>query len=450
MLRRVVPIFAVCFFVRVIAVGAGERLNDAKDLQGEWQAVDLEAQGKKASAEEVKGFRVLIKDDEITFNPRGEGRKSKFKSDPSKTPKAMDLIPQDGPGKGKGVAGIYSLENGQLRLCVRNFGGDPTERPKEFKTQVGDGLSVMTLERVGKGSLDVDGVELRIRSDKTSWSTNEIPTLHAELRNGGSRSHLAVCWGMSELQLEVDGKWYKAPFCLGGPCNPFEPGAVMETPVTVSPVWFEAKEDKLGWMGTDLKVFFDPEHARFIELRPGSHVVRVGCVILPARADASPGFRVVSNAVKVVIKAPTTSRPVNWPASPELAKTVVVDIAYASLKILKTTEHAAVAATVDAMLASARNIEKESAGTPLQAASQAFIEALTVLRRTMRDQGKPARDLEETKTASKNAVAMVRVLAGLDAGRQDGQPAAPAAQSGYKLSDKVIKEAKDSAAKWPH
>ncbi len=45
------------------------------------------------------------------------------------------------------AAGIYSLENGQLKLAVHNFGGDPAERPKEFKSQEGDGIGIVTLKR---------------------------------------------------------------------------------------------------------------------------------------------------------------------------------------------------------------------------------------------------------------------------------------------------------------
>jgi uncharacterized protein (TIGR03067 family) len=112
--------------------------------------VRIEAQGTKASAEEVTKFRVLIKDDEITYNPDGENQKSKFKLDSSKTPKEIDLIPRDGPGKGKLAAGIYSLKKGQLRLCVHNFGGELAERPKEFKTQAGDGLGIIVLERADR------------------------------------------------------------------------------------------------------------------------------------------------------------------------------------------------------------------------------------------------------------------------------------------------------------
>jgi hypothetical protein len=99
----------------------------------------------------------------------------------------------------------------------------------------------------GKSGGNADGVQLRLRSDKTSWSAAEIPVFRTELRNGGSRTHLAVLWGMGALQLDVDGKWHKAPFLLGSPYKAFEPGAVMDTLVTLSPVWFEMNENDLGY-----------------------------------------------------------------------------------------------------------------------------------------------------------------------------------------------------------
>src|SRR5262249_34971013 len=122
MIPRTISLFVFCVLGTAVA-GAGDAADkDAKELQGEWQAVSLEAQGQKAPAEEVKKFRIAIKGDEITINPDGENRKSKFKLDPSKSPKAIDLVPQDGPEKGATVAGIYALEKGQLRLCVPNYG----------------------------------------------------------------------------------------------------------------------------------------------------------------------------------------------------------------------------------------------------------------------------------------------------------------------------------------
>ena len=122
--------------------------NDAKNLQGTWQAVDLEANGEKQSDDQIKELQVVFKGDQVfAVKPDGEGRKVKFKLDSSKTPNAIDLIAIDGSDQGKTAAGIYSLENGRLRLCVNLFGKDTTQRPTEFKTQSGDGVGFVTLER---------------------------------------------------------------------------------------------------------------------------------------------------------------------------------------------------------------------------------------------------------------------------------------------------------------
>jgi uncharacterized protein (TIGR03067 family) len=122
--------------------------NDAKNLQGTWQAVDLEANGEKQSDDQIKELQVVFKGDQVfAVKPDGEGRKVKFKLDSSKTPNAIDLIAIDGSDQGKTAAGIYSLENGRLRLCVNLFGKDTTQRPTEFKTRSGDGVGFVTLER---------------------------------------------------------------------------------------------------------------------------------------------------------------------------------------------------------------------------------------------------------------------------------------------------------------
>jgi uncharacterized protein (TIGR03067 family) len=122
--------------------------NDAKNLQGTWQAVDLETNGGKSPVDQVKELQIVFKGDLVyAVKPEGEGRKVKFKLDSSKTPNAIDLIAIDGSDKGKTAAGIYSLNDGRFRLCVNLFGKDTTQRPTEFKTQAGDGVGFITLER---------------------------------------------------------------------------------------------------------------------------------------------------------------------------------------------------------------------------------------------------------------------------------------------------------------
>ena len=146
MLHRIVTGFLAWSFVVAVANADDAAKKDVKELQGKWQAVELQAQGKKAPPEQVKKFRIVIKGDKITFNPDSENRKSKFKVDPSKSPKAMDMTPLDGPMKGKTIPGIYSLEKGLLKICIPN-GREITKRPTEFKTTPGDGLILLTFKR---------------------------------------------------------------------------------------------------------------------------------------------------------------------------------------------------------------------------------------------------------------------------------------------------------------
>ena len=151
MLNRVLCVFAAYSFIAVSALADDKSASDAKDLQGVWQAVDLEANGEKLPADQVKELKIVIKGDEIfVVRPKGEEPRNKFKLDSSKTPKAIDLAPLDGEDKGKVHAGIYALKNGRLTLCINIFGKDPALRPTEFKTKASDGLGLATLERTKK------------------------------------------------------------------------------------------------------------------------------------------------------------------------------------------------------------------------------------------------------------------------------------------------------------
>ncbi|MBM4069345.1 MAG: TIGR03067 domain-containing protein [Planctomycetes bacterium] len=141
---------ALLLMAAVVAV-ADEPKTGAKDkeaLQGLWQAVELEANGKKAPAEAVKAFQVQFKGDQIVFNPASENRKHAFAIDPASKPKAMDLTAGDGPKKGQKLpCAIYKLEGDKLTICLDKE-GEAGKRPTEFKTAAGDGFALLTLERV--------------------------------------------------------------------------------------------------------------------------------------------------------------------------------------------------------------------------------------------------------------------------------------------------------------
>lgn len=124
--------------------------TDREKLQGLWQAVALEAEGRKAPAEAVKSFQIQIKDDQLVFSPLTDNRKHKFTIDPEAKPKAMDLTPSDGPAKDHRLpCAIYKLDGDKLFICLDKE-GKAGKRPTEFKTADGDGFALITLERVKK------------------------------------------------------------------------------------------------------------------------------------------------------------------------------------------------------------------------------------------------------------------------------------------------------------
>jgi RNA polymerase sigma-70 factor (ECF subfamily) len=127
--------------------------DEQKKLQGEWQVIEVELQGKKLTKDdaEAKAMRCVIKDDGFTFSTTakaGRERKKTFKLDPTKTPKEIDLTSLDGQEKDQTAACIYKLDGDRLTICLPYFVKDPSVRPKEFKAGAGSGLMLLTLERM--------------------------------------------------------------------------------------------------------------------------------------------------------------------------------------------------------------------------------------------------------------------------------------------------------------
>ncbi len=117
---------------------------DAQKIQGTWVAVSAEMDGKAAPAEAIKDLTILVTADKMAFSPKGEDRQSLYKLDPTKTPKGIEMTPQDGPAKGKTVHGLYELDGDRLKLCLLN---GPGEEPKEFATTPGSNLRLLILKR---------------------------------------------------------------------------------------------------------------------------------------------------------------------------------------------------------------------------------------------------------------------------------------------------------------
>ena len=109
---------------------------EVENLQGKWTFVKIDVGDgwtvhPTAFADDGA---VVIKDDVITFGFKGGDVRRKFTVDPSVKPKAIDLELLEGGGKGRKMSGIYSIVQGELRLCFL-----PT-RPTDNRLEKGSGL----------------------------------------------------------------------------------------------------------------------------------------------------------------------------------------------------------------------------------------------------------------------------------------------------------------------
>ena len=75
----------------------------------------------------------------------GDKKTSLYRLDPSKTPKAIDIIHQEGSERGSTILGIYSIEGDTLRFCWAS--SVTAGRPTAFKEMSGADLAVMKREK---------------------------------------------------------------------------------------------------------------------------------------------------------------------------------------------------------------------------------------------------------------------------------------------------------------
>jgi RNA polymerase sigma factor (sigma-70 family) len=133
--------------------GGAKKPDKAKDaaveelraLQGEWKVVALAENGRKATANDVKGMRWTFKGTRLLGFDPGQPQKEfgEVRLDPTKEPKHIDIVSLEGNLKGKTLQGIYKREKGRLTVCLRDPGKG---RPTEFTADAGSDQGMITLE----------------------------------------------------------------------------------------------------------------------------------------------------------------------------------------------------------------------------------------------------------------------------------------------------------------
>jgi uncharacterized protein (TIGR03067 family) len=136
---------AVILIVSLASFGRseGER-EDAKLLEGTWLPATAELAGKDFPDDIRKTIKLTVKGDKYTVAVGDKLDQGTTKLDPTKKPKAMDIVGTEGPNKGRTILAIYELDKDTLKICY-DLGGK--ERPTEFKTQAKTQLFLVTYKR---------------------------------------------------------------------------------------------------------------------------------------------------------------------------------------------------------------------------------------------------------------------------------------------------------------
>jgi chitinase len=113
-----------------------------KALDGAWQVVALEADGKSLELPPEGQSRVTFAGSRVTT---GEGQRFAITVDPTTSPKLIDFKALTGDDKGRVLEGIYRLRGDTLTICV--FGGEIRSRPTDFVTKAGSGCLLVSLKR---------------------------------------------------------------------------------------------------------------------------------------------------------------------------------------------------------------------------------------------------------------------------------------------------------------
>jgi uncharacterized protein (TIGR03067 family) len=122
------------------------KATDKDRLQGTWVVVSAENDGKPHN--DPVGDRLEFSGETVfARHKEGKPQKATFKLDPSKKPKAMDVVHQ---GETEPFRLIYLLDGDVLKLCGPNDPGPGGKRPTEFTAKAGSRQVVMVLKRQKK------------------------------------------------------------------------------------------------------------------------------------------------------------------------------------------------------------------------------------------------------------------------------------------------------------
>jgi uncharacterized protein (TIGR03067 family) len=125
------------------AHGQDDAAKEQKRLQGTWNLVTVEFEGKPVNF--FEGARAVVAGDKVTLTFAKGGKIVRtFKDYTDTTPRCVDFLPESGTGDGS--EGIYELKENRLQLLV-NVRDGGKERPVSFADKSKRGHVYYLVER---------------------------------------------------------------------------------------------------------------------------------------------------------------------------------------------------------------------------------------------------------------------------------------------------------------
>ncbi len=91
-----------------------------------------------------KTIKLVVMDGKYAVTVGENVDQGTVKLNPAAEPKELDITGTEGPNKGRTIQAIYERDGDTLRVCYDLSG---TNRPKEFSTQPGTQLFLVTYKR---------------------------------------------------------------------------------------------------------------------------------------------------------------------------------------------------------------------------------------------------------------------------------------------------------------
>jgi uncharacterized protein (TIGR03067 family) len=119
--------------------------HELKRHQGTWSVTSSIYDGQPAAEAIVRSIKRIVTSDHVAWERDGKRfAETRIELDPTREPKTIDVIPDDGPNRGERVLGIYKLEGDRLTIAMA-APGQP--RPKQLLAAKGSGCVLRTFQR---------------------------------------------------------------------------------------------------------------------------------------------------------------------------------------------------------------------------------------------------------------------------------------------------------------